>query len=489
MSYNGSGTFVINSTGQPVVTGTVISSSTFNSLTADLGTGLSTAITKDGQTTTTAKIPFALGISAAVASNFAAGTVAAPSIYLSTDTGTGFYRIGANNNGYAVSGTKLLDFSSALFAVTGAATVSTTLGVSGLATFASMLANGAEPKFANSALNMFLYGGTVGSPIISFSRYDTVAANRGAKIQYDFVGAATSESGGISFYTSNDTSGATGLVSRLSVSAAGAVTIPGTLGVTGAVTLAGATASAWTTYAPIQAALPAISGNTEFLLGSNVYYDGAFKYVGARTASSIILGSATGAAAKLITMNVTATTGTANGAITFVEALSITKDGAVTIPGTLGVTGTITPGQTTGIVGTNALNDAQVGSVGESIMSSITSVTNYPATGTWGDLTSISLTAGDWDIAAMTQQTTPGTMTGESRLGISTTSGNSVSGLVTGYNRITFLNATVSSDSGGSIPMWRLQLGSTTTVYLKFYADYSTGTPKAMGTIIARRRR
>jgi len=62
MSYNGSGTFVINSTGQPVVTGTVISSSVFNALTADLGTGLSTAITKDGQTTTTARVPFAAGI-------------------------------------------------------------------------------------------------------------------------------------------------------------------------------------------------------------------------------------------------------------------------------------------------------------------------------------------------------------------------------------------------------------------------------------------
>jgi len=56
MSYNGSGTFVINSTGQPVVTGTVISSTAFNALTTDLATGLSTAITKDGQTTPTANI-------------------------------------------------------------------------------------------------------------------------------------------------------------------------------------------------------------------------------------------------------------------------------------------------------------------------------------------------------------------------------------------------------------------------------------------------
>lgn len=56
MSYNGSGTFNINSAGQPVVSGTVISSTAFNALTADLATGLSTALTKDGQTTPTANI-------------------------------------------------------------------------------------------------------------------------------------------------------------------------------------------------------------------------------------------------------------------------------------------------------------------------------------------------------------------------------------------------------------------------------------------------
>jgi hypothetical protein len=57
MSYNGSGTFNINTAGQPVVTGTVISSTAFNLLTSDLATGLTTALTKDGQTTPTANIP------------------------------------------------------------------------------------------------------------------------------------------------------------------------------------------------------------------------------------------------------------------------------------------------------------------------------------------------------------------------------------------------------------------------------------------------
>ena len=74
MSYNGSGTFQINTSGQPVVAGTVISSTAFNALTADLATGLSTAITKDGQTTTTARIPFAAGISSTLTTDSSSTT-------------------------------------------------------------------------------------------------------------------------------------------------------------------------------------------------------------------------------------------------------------------------------------------------------------------------------------------------------------------------------------------------------------------------------
>lgn len=57
MSFNGSGSFVINSSGQPVVANTLIQAAVMNALTADLATGLSTCITKDGQTTVTANIP------------------------------------------------------------------------------------------------------------------------------------------------------------------------------------------------------------------------------------------------------------------------------------------------------------------------------------------------------------------------------------------------------------------------------------------------
>lgn len=85
MSYNGSGTFNINTAGQPVVTGTTITSTAFNLLTADLATGLSTAITKDGQTTTTALIPFAVGAS------FSATTSVASGVAFALDGGNNTY--------------------------------------------------------------------------------------------------------------------------------------------------------------------------------------------------------------------------------------------------------------------------------------------------------------------------------------------------------------------------------------------------------------
>ena len=202
MSYNGSGTFVINTSGQPVVTGTVISSTAFNALTADLGTGLSTAITKDGQTTTTAKIPFAAGLSAAVASNFAAGTVSAPAIYLSTDTGTGLYRIGANNDGFAISGTKLLDFGSALLGITGAATISTTLGVTGATTLSSTLAAGNTTITGTLQVSTgaAVGGATAGAGGLAFPATAVAVANANTLDDYE-EGTWTPSIGGTATYT------------------------------------------------------------------------------------------------------------------------------------------------------------------------------------------------------------------------------------------------------------------------------------------------
>lgn len=62
MSFS-SGTFSLFTPGNPVVTGTTISSTWANNTLTDIATGLSTCVLKDGTQTTTASVPFALGIS------------------------------------------------------------------------------------------------------------------------------------------------------------------------------------------------------------------------------------------------------------------------------------------------------------------------------------------------------------------------------------------------------------------------------------------
>ena len=115
MSYNGSGTFQINTSGQPVVTGTVISSTAFNALTADLATGLSTAITKDGQTATTARIPFAQGINSSLATDTTSGSTG--SIF--TAGGVGITK------GLFVGGTATFSASAMFSALTASSAVAT----------------------------------------------------------------------------------------------------------------------------------------------------------------------------------------------------------------------------------------------------------------------------------------------------------------------------------------------------------------------------
>ena len=101
MSYNGSGTFNINSAGQPVVSGTVISSTAFNALTSDLATGLTTALTKDGQTTPTANIT----LGGYKITNLAAGTAATDAVRFDQLTGAGVPLITVAGTADAITGT------------------------------------------------------------------------------------------------------------------------------------------------------------------------------------------------------------------------------------------------------------------------------------------------------------------------------------------------------------------------------------------------
>ena len=77
MAYNGSGVYSPPGASFPAVTGTVIDSTKYNAVVNDIATALTTAITKDGQTTITANLPMATYRHTGVSDGAAAAIVVA----------------------------------------------------------------------------------------------------------------------------------------------------------------------------------------------------------------------------------------------------------------------------------------------------------------------------------------------------------------------------------------------------------------------------
>lgn len=125
------------------------------------------------------------------------------------------------------------------------------------------------------------------------------------------------------------------------------------------------------------------------------------------------------------------------------------------------------------------------GNVGE-VISATVNFTNFPTSGQYGDLTSISLTAGVWLVSCVMGQIQNGATVSTVNFGISSTSGNSNTGLTDGNNY--FGLAAYNSASGsnsGAIPQFAVTISSTTTYYLKYISSYTVATPQAAGRITA----
>lgn len=157
----------------------------------------------------------------------------------------------------------------------------------------------------------------------------------------------------------------------------------------------------------------------------------------------------------------------------------------------LNVSGNITAASHTGpTIGVTTNSDAAAGQVGEYISSTLsfgsrTSLTNATAK----TITSISLTAGDWDVGA-TVVFFPAATTAVTQMKATISLvNNTVDGTVDRASQSAFPSGYVTGADITNIhvPSARLSLASTTTVYIVGVSNFGTSTMEAYGMIHARR--
>lgn len=182
-----------------------------------------------------------------------------------------------------------------------------------------------------------------------------------------------------------------------------------------------------------------------------------------------------------LTGNVTGdTTGAHNGTV----GATTPNTGSFT---TVVASGTITPSQTNGIVGTTTNNNANAGSVGELLTASATGVALTNNTAANG--TSLILTAGDWDVYGVADYTLGAGATMTALVASLSTTSATVAAFP---DRQTLAGISTNNGFGSitmSAPPRRITVATTTTVYLVGLSSFSGGTNTLAGFIQARRRR
>jgi hypothetical protein len=172
----------------------------------------------------------------------------------------------------------------------------------------------------------------------------------------------------------------------------------------------------------------------------------------------------------------TAPSGTAGNAITFTQAMTLNNSGSLAF----GVSGQ-------GIQGVTDASSASAGIVGEYIASQVTAPSTGLTSATQTNITSISLTAGDWDVSGTASYNFgSGTVPTVIQGAISTTSATLPTNL-NGSRANLFLTFTTGAQSEMVVPTTRINITTTTTVYLVASCTFTGGSTGIGGTIRARR--
>lgn len=144
-----------------------------------------------------------------------------------------------------------------------------------------------------------------------------------------------------------------------------------------------------------------------------------------------------------------------------------------------------------GVVGTTTNDNAAAGYVGEWMFAELVRASSASlSTGVSVDLTSIAITAGDWMVGGQVGFTPANTTTVSSLIGWYSTTSATIPSLDSGtraQNGITYTSA------GGAhmlqLPIFRLSLAASATLYLSANATFAVSTNVAFGNLWARRTR
>jgi len=149
----------------------------------------------------------------------------------------------------------------------------------------------------------------------------------------------------------------------------------------------------------------------------------------------------------------------------------------------------IIPDQTAGLTGTTTNNNANAGAVGEYVTATIaTGASVALGTGVTSNITSISLTAGDWDVTGAVDFTFGATTSYTNLIGSVSTTTGTIGAQDSKFDFETPAAVpTAGADSTFPVPVVRFSLSGTTTVFLVAQGTFTVSTLKAYGTIRARR--
>ncbi|MEM5294243.1 hypothetical protein VSR82_07855 [Burkholderia sp. JPY481] len=327
-----------------------------------------------------------------------------------------------------------------------------------------------SPTFNNLTVNgTFTATGKVGLPSLAAQAANTVVANvtgsSASPTAFAMPSCSTSTSA-LQYTSGTGFACITGFAPLASPNFTGTVTIPG-----GTIN-----------NASVGATTPSTGSFTTLAASSTVSGTGFSTYL----ASPPAIGGTAAAAGSFTTLSASSTvsgTGFSNY-LASPPAIGGTTAAAGKFT-TLQATSTITPSSTAGIVGTTTNDNANAGSVGE-YQTNTTSGTSL-TTATAANATSISLTAGDWDVSGVIRFNPGGSATTSNMTaGISTTSAT-IGALGTFTANLIPFGSVSGGNSAVLAPTVRISLSTTTTVYLIGLCVFSASTMTEDGFIRARR--